>query len=374
MTVSRLAYTGYRNLKDGAFEPCGQVNVLFGKNAQGKTNLLEALWLFTGARSFRGAKDSELVTFGSPNGSLLMDYSAAGREQTIKLTLNGSRSAEQNGIPLDSPIRLTGNFCAVIFSPEHLGLVKDSAQQRRRFIDSAICQIRPPHASLVLEYRKTLNQRNALLKDIPGFADLLDTLDVWDERLCNIGAQLTFMRLRYLHRLSEKASGVYEGISKGSEQFRLSYTDFEDKTYDCDVSDAKTALKTIYNSLKKSMIRLRSNDIDSGYTHAGPHRDDIRIDIAGISARTYGSQGQQRSAVLSLKLAEAMVLHDTIGEPPVLLLDDVMSELDSTRQDYLLNHIGGMQVFITCCDPSWQSADENSAVFEVHEGMIDRRK
>jgi DNA replication and repair protein RecF len=370
MTIKRLSYQGFRNLSDGVFEPDRQVNVLYGRNAQGKTNLIEALWLFTGSRSFRGAKDAELLCFGAENGRLEMDFEAAGRAQQIKINIDANRSAELGGIPLDSPLKLSGEFCAVVFSPEHLGLVKEGPAPRRKFIDSAICQLRPQHCAAVLEYKKALTQRNALLKDIPFHSSLLDTLDVWDDRLVKTGAHIIFTRLRYLKRLSQKACGIYSGIAKAKEELNINYTNFEGNIYSFELNDSKAAVSAISKALKSDMDKNRALDIESGYTHAGSHRDDLQILIGGISARSYGSQGQQRSAVLSLKLAEAAVLSETIGEPPVLLLDDVLSELDADRRDYLLNNIGGMQVFITCCDPLIQGALNRGAVYEIDAGKI----
>ena len=370
MIVKRLVTFGFRNLDDFVFEPGKLVNILYGSNAQGKTNLLEALWLFTGSRSFRGSKDAELLKFGTEKGQLILDYETVARAQQIKLTLTSIRSAQQNGIALDSPLKLSGEFCAVIFSPEHLGLVKEGPQLRRKFIDSAICQLMPRYIFSVLEYKKILTHRNALLKDIPFHASLLETLDIWDEKLSVIGAHIIFTRMRYLKKLSEKASLIYAGISKNSETLLLSYSNHENFNYFCDLDHREEALKALTSSLFSAMKKMRETDLACGYTHAGPHRDDLQISISGISARTFGSQGQQRTAVLSLKLAEAAVLWDTTGEPPVLLLDDVMSELDSSRQDYLLNNIDGMQVFITCCDPTFQGALKNGSVFEVKNGSV----
>ena len=373
MTINKIEHLNFRNLKPDSFKPSAKVNVLCGKNAQGKTNILEALWLFTGSRSFRGSKDIDLITFGSDKGQILMEYMAEGRAQQIKIMLNGTRNAEHNGISLDSPLRLSGKFCAVIFSPEHLELVKNCSQLRRKFVDDGICQLKPLHARTVAEYKKILTQRNALLKDIPRHSELLDTLEIWDEKLCKLGAQIIFTRLRYLKKLSEKAAGFYAGISKNSENLKLEYINNEEKIYECDITNTHSALSTIYNLLKQSIIKTRSNDIDSGFTHTGAHHDDLQIYIGGISGRNYASQGQQRSAVLSLKLAEAAVLWEIINEPPVLLLDDVMSELDSSRQDYLLNNIEGMQVFITSCNPSWQEVLINGAVFDVDAGRVTKK-
>lgn len=368
MIANRISLDCFRSYKVVSIEPCPGVNILYGNNAQGKTNLIEALFLFTGSRSFRGAKDSELLKIGESSCRLELCFEAKNRNNTAKIEIKPQRKAYLNGVSLESPTRLAGEFCAVVFSPEHLGLVKEGPQLRRKFIDAAICQLWPKHYSHISAYLRVLSQRNTLLKDIPRHSSLLDTLDIWDQKLSDIGSQLIFTRLRYLKRLSEKTSGIYKGISD-NEQMKIYYKaqgiDYPD------LSEDKTKCILSIRSLLYDGIRKNlSSDIDSGYTHLGPHRDDLEIEIDHLSARLYGSQGQQRSAVLALKLAEAAILNEQTGEPPVLLLDDVMSELDKKRQDYILNHIGGWQVFITCCDPSVFSSLESGFVFHVSGGKI----
>ena len=371
MTVRTLCPNGFRNLQDRVFSPCASINVLYGENAQGKTNLIEALWLCTGSRSFRGAKDTELIRLGQKSGRLEMTFEAGGREQTIVLTLDGGRKARLNGVALESPAKLAGELCAVIFSPEHLSLIKNGPAPRRKFIDAAICQLLPRYAPAAAEYQRILCQRNALLKDIPQHSELIDTLDVWDERLARAGAGMIFTRLRYLRRLAPTAASIYGGIAHGGEEMGLAYEGSEHADYACPLEDPPAALQFLTESLRRAMKTLRAADIDAGYTHAGPHRDDLAVTVDGLSARSFASQGQQRSAVLALKLAEAAVLREQRGEAPVLLLDDVLSELDGSRRDYLLNHIEG-QVFITCCDPSIRAGLMDGQTFEVKGGGITR--
>ena len=370
MTVKTLRTEGFRNLSDGVFSPGGGVNVLYGDNAQGKTNLMEAVWMCTGSRSFRGARDSDLVHLGSPRGVLELGFEAAGREQSIRLTLENGRKAELNGIPLESPARLAGAFCAVIFSPEHLELVKGGPSLRRRFIDGAVCQLMPKYVAAAAEYRRILSQRNALLKDIPVHSELLDTLDIWDDRLARSGAGIVFTRLRYLRRLEKAAAGFYAGITGGKETLSLLYDGPDGVDASGGLDDGPSARRAIGAVLLRSLRESRAADLDGGYTHAGPHRDDLDVRVDSLPARTFGSQGQQRSAVLSLKLAEAAVLREKSGESPVLLLDDVLSELDRGRQDYLLNHIEGQQVFITCCDPAGLRGFAAGRAFAVAAGRF----
>jgi DNA replication and repair protein RecF len=374
MKVNRLILNGYRNLKQTYFEPSSAVNILFGNNAQGKTNLIEALWLFTGSRSFRGAKDYELKAKDKSTAILELNFIARECENNAILEITTNRKAVLNQSNLESAAKLAGEFCAVIFSPEHLSLVKESPQLRRKFIDAAICQLWPRHVALIMEYQRIISHRNALLKDIINHSELLDTLDIWDEKLSELGAQIIFSRLRYLNRLAQKADFIYNGISNGNEQLTLLYQDSEQQQYSIDLDDKARAIKQL-NSLNLQKIKQdRQKDFAQGNTHTGPHRDDLIININGLSAKQYGSQGQQRSAVLALKLAEATVLKEQTGEAPILLLDDVMSELDKSRQAYILNSIDGWQVFITCCDPSGFSQLKNGTVFEVIDGNITKKE
>lgn len=370
MRINSLTCSGYRNLCDTTFLPGKEVNILYGDNGQGKTNLLEALWLFTGEKSFRGAGDHELVRLNAQKCSLSLQFEACEKENTAKLEISSGRSASLNGVSLESAVRLAGAFCAVIFSPEHLGLIKDGPQVRRKFLDAAICQLWPRHAAAVLEYSRALAQRNALLKDIPQHAELLDTLSVWDDKLSRLGAGIIFTRLRYLARLMPEARDAYAGIAGFHEEMELSYTNAEETPYEVSMENAEAARRGLYTALMEAHGCAVKQDLARGFTQNGPHRDHLLISIDSLPARLYGSQGQQRSAVLSLKLAEAAVLRQTLHEPPVLLLDDVMSELDKKRQDYLLNHMEGWQIFITCCDPSVFMGMQKGRVFEIKEGAL----
>lgn len=344
MNIERLRFEHYRNLKDGELVPKPGINVIYGKNAQGKTNLLEGMWLFTGGRSFRGSKDSELVEFHQPQAKLTLDFFSEERKQRAELTIrNGRRAASLNGVEKKTASGLVGKFCAVIFSPEHLSLVKEGPAMRRAFIDSALCQIKPTYAKLLGLYTRTLNQRNSLLKDIPRNSALLATLEDWDRNLARYGGEIVKDRASYLQRLNLPAQQVYSGISQNQEEFA--------SFYKCTFAENDAEPNTLATLLFHKLKETRKDDLAAGFTTVGPHRDDLEITVDGLSSRTYASQGQQRSIVLALKLAEAQVLGERLEEPPVVFLDDVMSELDAGRQDYLLNHLENKQVFITCCEP-----------------------
>lgn len=364
MYVKRLQLQQYRNLTPSQLEPDPGVNVIYGSNAQGKTNLLEALWLFTGGRSFRGSKDGDLIAFGQARAQLTLDFFAQDREQRAVISIAGGRRAAQlNGVDRGPASSLVGSFCAVVFSPEHLSLVKDGPAQRRRFVDAAICQLKPAYAGLISRYSHTLSQRNALLKDIPYHSELLDTLEIWEEKLCRYGGAIAYQRQQYVGRLDAFAREIYHGISDGREQLSA--------RYQSSFFDGEQDERTLANLLREKLLQGRREDVAAGFTGAGPHRDDVELRIDEKSARVFGSQGQQRSCVLACKLAEASILKERLGESPVVLLDDVMSELDASRQDYLLNHIGGWQVFITCCEPGPVLRLAQGKGFQVHAGAVD---
>ena len=344
MYVKGIQFQNFRNLCDGSIKPCENINVIYGNNAQGKTNILEALWLFCGGHSFRASRENELVKYGEKFYKLKVKFFSQDREQEAQLIFNGGRrEVVINGVKKASSTALIGKYTAVIFSPEDLTLVKRGPSARRRFIDSAICREKFQNAVLLTKYNQTLNQRNALLKDIFRHPELKKTLGIWDDTLCDLGAAIILQRLSYIEKLSKNASEYHFGISDNTEKLGLSYI----STCGAKYGDSR---KEIFEKMKQSLYESRSEDFRSGYTNVGPQRDDFDIIINDRKAKIFASQGQQRSAVLSLKLAEARVLSELTGENPVILLDDVLSELDRKRQDFLLNKIKEYQVFITCCD------------------------
>ena len=346
MLVKKIEFTNFRNLENTALCPKDGINVIFGNNAQGKTNIIECLWLFTGGRSFRGSKDSELIAFDSDHAEIRLEFNSEGRDQCIELNIrNGKRSATLNDVPKKYISQIIGSFTAVVFSPDHLTLIKNGPEERRAFIDGALCQIKPAYAVQLSRYKKILGERNALLKDIPRHRELEDTLDIWNEKLAAEGAAVARTRALYTEGLKKHAALFYDGISEGRESLEIEYKiSFR--------AENTMSSSEMSQMMLENLRKRQSDDIYLGYTTTGPHRDDLSVKINGKEARSFGSQGQQRSAVLSLKLAEAALLAEKKGEAPVILLDDVLSELDPSRQDYLLSRLEGMQVFITCCELS----------------------
>ena len=344
MTVNSVKIKNFRNIADLSFTADNGVNVIYGENAQGKTNILESIWLFTGCKSFRGAKDNELIKFGEDFAKINLDFCDNSREKKSEITITDKKkNASLNGVSLRSTAELIGSFYAVIFSTVHLSLIKDGPSARRKFLDTALCQLKPSYAEHLAGYKRALVQRNALLKDLHLNSELYDMLDTWDDQLARYSALVIKERLQYVDLLSDYSKSIYSGISENKESFSVFYS----KNICKDIS-----VKDIYLSEIENLKNSRKEDILSKTSTVGPHRDDLEILINNVSARSFGSQGQQRSCALALKLGESEIIKKVTGETPVALLDDVMSELDEKRQDYVLNHINDRQVFLTCCDPS----------------------
>ncbi len=368
----RYAFRDFRNLEEDELFPCEEVNVIYGGNAQGKTNLLEGLWLFTGGHSFRGAKDGELPRLDPETGknasgtALELDFFSEDREQNVMLQIDGGRRTSWiNEVKKNSGSALVGKVRAVIFSPEHLMLIKEGPPHRRKFLDTALCQIKPSYAQLISSYRRALSQRNALLKEIAKNPSLSDTVSIWDAKIASLGSRVMEQRKGFIRRLRPHLQEIFGGIGRGREQIEMTYA----PSFKCPEEDQGSREETESLFLQE-LARTLSSDVRTGFTSAGPHRDDIEISINGVSAKAYGSQGQQRSAVLAMKLAEAKILAEFSGETPIVLLDDVLSELDKARQDYLLNQLHGQQVFITCCEPEVVSAMETGMRFQVQAGTV----
>ena len=353
MRVLSLELKNFRNIENLKIEPCDTMNVICGENAQGKTNLLESIWLFTGAKSFRGAKDEEFLKFGEKKSICKMDFIAEGVEKNALIEIEEKRKAFLNDKKLKSVSLLAGNFNAIVFSPTDLRLVSEGPSIRRRFLDLAIGQLYPSYIEILRNYARAVTQRNKIIKDFRYDSTLSVMLDVFEEEIANNGMKIIKYRKRYIEILSEFIPNLYEGLSGGKENLEIEYI----KSFSGE-------------DLKAELKKKRNEDMYSAKTGIGPHRDDLEFKINGISVRSYGSQGQKRSVALALKLAEAEVIKKNVGECPVCLLDDVMSELDPNRQNFILNHIKGMQTFLTCCDPENVKNLEVGKKFIVKDGSI----
>ncbi|MDY2694595.1 DNA replication/repair protein RecF [Gemmiger sp.] len=361
MRLNRLTLTDHRNIARAELLPDPHLTVLCGPNGQGKTNLLEAVWLLTGGKSFRGSKDAELIRRGCEFSVLEGEIESGGGENSIRLTVGSKtsqrpgRTARLNGADVGRAAALAGHFQAVVFEPDLLSLVKGGPEGRRRFLDTALSQVYRAYLVALRRYARLTSQKNALLKsyDITPNGKVL--LDAYDEQLAEYGAVILKHRQQFLQTLTPVAAQNYREISHGAETLRLEYRMS---------ADAPTA-----DALLQKLHDARPTELRAGFCLAGPHREDVEILLDDAPARIYGSQGQQRSAVLAMKLAEATVVGELFGEHPVLLLDDVLSELDDERQTYLLTRMGEHQTIVTTCDTA-AFARTNGKIVYVKGGEI----
>ena len=353
MRIKSLKIENFRNIKDIQIFPSDEMNVIYGENAQGKTNIIEAIWLFTGAKSFRGAKDEELKRFSCEKARLKIEFEAEKIEKSAQIEINDKRIACLNEKPLKSVSHLAGKFNAIIFSPTDLRLLSDGPKVRRKFLDMAICQLYPTYIEILRRYTKAVTQRNKILKDFKNNSSVLPLLDVFENEIAVSGEKIIKYRLRYIEILKEFIPEIYKGISNGRENLEIEYISS---------NKSENLLTDLKNSRKEDMFTYK--------TSVGPHRDDLEFKINGISAKNFGSQGQKRSVALSLKLAEAEILKKNTGEYPICLLDDIMSELDPKRQNFILNHIKEMQTFLSCCDPETLKNLKEGKRFQIKSGEV----
>lgn len=370
MRLTSIELKNYRNLEQLSILPCEEVNIIYGDNAQGKTNLIEAIWLFTGNSSFRYAKLNELIQFHQKQSMLSVHFEDREREQHAKLILSSKKEIYLNQVPFKKASDLAGHFYCVVFSPADLDLIKGNPKGRRRFLDLAISQLTPQYLKYLETYDRILDQRNALLKEIPRNLYLKDTLDIWDQQLAKVGTIISIYRSDYVRKLAKISQNIYSGLSNQKETFEVFYR--------CSAFDNSSQLSVYddphiqfyYQKLKQNL----EQDIRCGFTSVGIHRDDLDFLLDGVLLKTYGSQGQQRSGVIALKLSEASLLKRVTGENPIVLLDDVMSELDVSRQNYILNHVKNQQVFITCCDVFNTVHLKKGKIFKISQGALVEEK
>lgn len=357
MKITSVQLKDFRNIEELSFAPGPGVTVISGKNGQGKTNLLESVWLCTGGKTFRGGGEKDFVPLTDPKKSPLiaMTYEGAGSRQEIEIRFGEKKETYRNKVKLPARSQLAGEFLAIVFSPDDLSLVKSSPAQRRRFLDTAICQMYPAYIGLLRRYQKALVQRNALLKDLKYHPELEELMELYDGTLAQAGEQIEGYRVRFTDRLKEAAYEIYGGISDEREILRITYE----------------PSRNLELSYLDAIRQARRNDLFMRTTTVGIHRDDLVLKLNGSSARLYGSQGQQRSCVLALKLAEARLMQEITGQYPVILLDDVMSELDEGRRRYVLERTKEFQVLITCCEPDEVMGSASGAArFVMEEGRL----
>ena len=366
MIVKGLELDFFRNYShlEVQFDP--RVNLIYGENAQGKTNLIEAIAYLSTARSHRARFDREMIMLGMDNSAIKGEVFSRDRDFMLeaKLLRGRGRQLWSNGQKLKSAGELSGILTTVLFCPEELYLIREGAAARRRFLDSAICQLRPRYAQALAEYHRLYEHKTRILRDWPENPSLLETLDDFNLRMAQTGALLIHYRAHFIKRLQEEAPAVHADFSGGRENLSLQYET---------VSTVKSPMdppREILSQLLEHQRTHRQAELDSRQCLSGPHKDDLEVYLNGMSAKTYGSQGQTRTAALSLKLAQREIFFQETGEYPVLLLDDVLSELDVKRQHFVLNRIKGGQIFITCCEEEKLEGLEGGKAFHIKSGQL----
>ena len=348
MNLETLQLRSFRNYAEAEIEFDPGVNLIVGDNAQGKTNLLEAIAYLGSGKSFRAQKTSEMVRFGADFGEIQGQVFAQEREQTLRyLLFPGSRPRQiwRNGVRKKSASELSGVLPTVLFCPEDLMILKMGSSQRRRFGDLALCGLRPNYDAALTEYHRILDQKSRILKDRFENPAIAAILPEYNLRLCQVGALLISYRARFYEGLGKSAAKFHSQFSGGVENFSLQY-----KTVST-VSDPFAPVAKLTEDLLDHLQRHERAELETAQCLTGPHKDDFTVALNGVDLKSYGSQGQTRTSAISLKLAQRELMAREWGEEPVLLLDDVLSELDPGRQDFVLNQIVSGQVFITCCEP-----------------------
>lgn len=358
MIIKSIQLSNFRNYEKLDINFDSGTNILYGDNAQGKTNILEAAYLSGTTKSHKGSKDKEMIRFGSDEAHIRTVVSKNEKEYRIDMHLrqHGSKGVAINQIPIKKASELFGILNIVFFSPEDLNIIKNGPAERRRFIDFELCQLDRIYLSNLGKYNKTLVQRNKLLKDIAYRPELLDTLQIWDMQLLEYGKLVIKKRREFVEKLNDIIGDIHSSISGGREKLIL--------RYEPNIDDIL---------FEDELLRARNKDLKLCQTTVGPHRDDMLFSIDGVDIRKYGSQGQQRTSALSLKLSEIDLVKQNINNTPVLLLDDVLSELDSNRQNYLLNSITDIQTIITCTglDEFVKNRFQVDKVFHVVKGHVE---
>lgn len=366
MRIERLELEGFRNYGRQAADFDPRCNVICGENAQGKTNLLEAVVYLSRGRSPRARTDREMIGFQEESARLLARVASRGRSFQVQADLfrDRRRKLAVNQVPLKTGAGLGDVYHTVLFQPEDLYLIREGAAARRRFLDTALCQLRPRYAAALACYERAREQKTRILRDRDDRPDLLETLPVFNEQMVRLGAALIHYRYRFSLRLGEYAALHHQECSGGREKLEIFYQTVSS------VQNPGEEIAVLAEQLRQHMERHREAELASRQCLSGPHKDDLLVTIDGREAKQYASQGQTRTAALALKLSEREIYKNASGEYPVLLLDDVLSELDPRRQEFVLNRIAGGQVFITCCEEDRLPSLLGGKVFHVERGRI----
>ncbi|MEF2642309.1 MAG: DNA replication/repair protein RecF [Clostridia bacterium] len=355
MYINKIKLQNFRNYNEQEINLNKSINVFYGDNAQGKTNILEAIFLCTFGKSFRTNKEKELIKLGKDNANVIIEYEKKDRDGKISISISDKKQILVNGIKIKKLSELLGNINIVIFTPDDINILKGGPALRRRFLDMMIGQLKPNYVYILNMYIKTLEQRNNYLRQIKEENKPENLLDIWDEKLIEYADIIYKYRKEFIDKIKKKINIIHKKITDEKEEINIQY-----------ISNCES--KEVYSELLKQRRKL---DIIKGFTTKGIHRDDFEIYINNKELSIYGSQGQNRTAILSLKLSELQVIYDEIEEEPILLLDDFMSELDINRRKNFLNNINNTQVIITCAEKiEFLKENVDYCLYQVKEGEI----
>ena len=360
MIIQNVTLKNFRNYKNLNINLKPNLNVFKGANAQGKTNFLESIYFSCIGKSPKTNREKDLILWGEQESKVTINVKKQYYSQNIEtfLSTKTKKAIKINGLNIRKIGDLIGQVPVVYFSPDEIGLVKDGPTDRRRFMDIDISQLNKNYFYLLIRYEKVLSERNKLLKETKKIESLFDTIDLWDEQLADIASKIIFYRLDFIEKIKTPANLAHAKITSNKEDLQLSYQGFKNKS-------VKELKQKLLEALKQNLKR----DFNFGYTTIGPHRDDIEIKVNGIDIREFGSQGQQRLATLSIKVAELSLFENILGEKPILLLDDVLSELDQNRCKNFLKEIENYQTILTTTKFN-RKINENSAIFVVKNANI----
>jgi len=341
--IESIELKNFRNYTQAHVQPCDGVTVFTGDNAQGKTNILESVYLCCTGRSHRTPRDKEMIRSGETTAYIKVSGRRNDGRHDVEMALSTveKRRIKVNGTQVSRSGELLGHITGVLFAPEDLRMVKDGPAMRRHFIDMELSQLRPRYYYALQRYARALKQRGALLRECAVSGKSPDMLDIWDNELSQSGSEIMTMRAAFVRSLAMRAEEIHAAVADNREKLRISY--------EPDVMLGETAQETAQN-IQNALLRSRASDIKHTVTGAGPHRDDMGVFVNDMDARAFGSQGQVRTCALSLKLSEIEIMKQESGESPVLMLDDVMSELDPSRRRLLIGYLEGVQTFVTCTD------------------------
>ena len=353
MWINKIKISNFRNYDNEEINLEKNINIFYGENAQGKTNIIEAIFLCSMGKSFRSKKDKEMINFNKENSLVEIEFEKSDRKGNIKIELSDKKIVYINGIKIKKLSELLGNINVVIFTPDDINILKGGSQNRRRFLDIMISQLKPNYMHNLNLYLKTLEQRNNYLRQIKKENKSEELLDIWDEKIAQYAEIISRYRNEFIEKIKEKIKDIHKEITNNKEEIEIQYI--------TDCIDRDEYLNILNNRRKLDIIK--------GFTTKGIHRDDFMIYINNKRLDLYGSQGQNRTTMLSLKLSELNIIYDEIGEYPILLLDDFMSELDNKRRTHFLEKIKNTQVIITCTDKI-DIENKNILIYNVKEGKV----